>query len=167
MGKSETIEQFLESRKIRDLIELDFQFSDRGLMYYGAERLSEKLQKINGEEEIKPIGQNAIALHYIKVLERLLEQMRRSGKRCVAVLRNIEALDKASADILASCFLAKRRRLYGSSASTARALRRSRPWWSVYARSPQHAGSTSRCSAARRAKNIFMIKSPLTIGKTR
>ena len=107
MGKSETIEQFLESRKIRDLIELDFQFSDRGLMYYGAERLSEKLQKINDEEEIKPIGQNAIALHYIKVLERLLEQMRRSGKRCVAVLRNIEALDKASADILASCFFGK------------------------------------------------------------
>lgn len=107
MGKSETIQQFLESIPCKETIDLEFQFSDKGLLYYGVERLTEKLQELVGEAQSKAVGQSAMALYYVKTLEGLLEQMKRSGRRCVVVLRNIEAVDKVSADILASCFFSR------------------------------------------------------------
>lgn len=107
MGKSETIQQFLESIPCKETIDLEFQFSDKGLLYYGAERLMEKLQEIVGGTPGRAVGQSAMALYYVKMLEGLLEQMKRSGRRCVVVLRNIEAIDKVSADILTSCFFSR------------------------------------------------------------
>lgn len=104
MGKSETIQEFLNGISRGEVVSLTFQRLHHTVPYYAADRLAEALSSWSGYKgERQNAGLSATgALPYFKFYEGLFQHLERLGRRGVLVLHNLEAIDPDSMKLFRS-----------------------------------------------------------------
>lgn len=108
MGKSNALDRFLDTMDPKKVITIDFKLPNREVMCYGVESLTVKLRSWLENKHVKTMGQRPEnPLYYTKGFETVLQQMSQHGEQCIVVLRNVEAIDRESVDILISCLFDK------------------------------------------------------------
>ncbi len=104
MGKSETIQEFLDGVNRSEVVSLTFQRVHHTVPYYAADRLAEVLSSWSGYRgERQSAGLSVTgSLPYFKFFEGLFQHLGRLGRRGVLVLHNLEAVDPDSMKLFRS-----------------------------------------------------------------
>lgn len=107
LGKSKLIYKFIQDEKIKDFVEVKFIKPNSNLEYYSIEKIIDTLIKrynINTSKYIEDFKiRNNFA--YVKLLEFILNNLEKSGKKIVLYLENIESIDNDSLNIIFSSLL--------------------------------------------------------------
>ncbi len=103
MGKSEILKEFMGEVPKSEIVQLDFQIYSRPIDYYGVEILIDVLSAWMGlnkglisSKHFSELSQNSHS-HLFRIL---VDYLNKNMKKCVLVLKNLEAIDTKSANLL-------------------------------------------------------------------
>ena len=105
MGKSNALQIFMQGLNPEELVLVQFRLTYREVAYYGAEYLIDALYRYIGYKEAhgSDARNSAGSRYYFKQVEEFFHHLKKSGKKIVLVLQNLEAIDWASMDIFLAC----------------------------------------------------------------
>lgn len=101
MGKSLALRTFVQNMDEKDYIYLKFKMVYRDVAYYGAERLLDALYAWAADKDFHPCDTKgpASSLYYFKQLEAFVHYLKKTGRKLLLVMQNLEAIDRASIDV--------------------------------------------------------------------
>lgn len=104
MGKTRIIEEFLENGPGADCIRIRFDTTSASVSYYSAEKTIDAFSSRLRIQMEKPDynNQKALDIHFLKAMEQIAAALKKTGRRELVVLENLESIDEVSLGLLFS-----------------------------------------------------------------